>query len=83
MTMVFSGKMFVANLMPTFMLHMFSWNPLFHIIDQTRGFAFINYSPRNSSLTYPVYAMLALLMIGLMAEFVTRKAVSLSWSAGR
>lgn len=83
LNMVFSGKMFVANLMPTFMLHMFAWNPLFHIIDQTRGFAFINYSPRNSSLTYPVYAMLALLMIGLMAEFVTRKAVSLSWSAGR
>ena len=81
--MVFSGKMFVANTMPSFMLHMFSWNPLFHLIDQTRGFAFINYSPRNSSLTYPVYATLALLMIGLMAEFVTRRAVSLSWSAGR
>ncbi|CAM3170648.1 ABC-type polysaccharide/polyol phosphate export permease [Paracoccus aminovorans] len=81
--MVFSGKMFVANTMPGFMLHMFTWNPLFHIIDQTRGFAFINYSPRNSSLTYPVYATLALLMIGLMAEFVTRRAVSLSWSSGR
>ena len=26
---------------------------------------------------------LALLMIGLMAEFVTRKSVSISWSAGR
>ncbi len=81
--MVFSGKMFVANTMPSFMLHLFAWNPLFHIIDQTRGFAFINYSPRNSSLEYPVYATLALLMIGLMAEFVTRKAVSISWSAGR
>ncbi|WP_199258053.1 ABC transporter permease [Paracoccus binzhouensis] len=81
--MVFSGKMFVANLMPGAMLHLFSWNPLFHVIDQTRGFAFINYSPRNSSLDYPVYAALTLLMIGLMAEFVTRKAVSISWSAGR
>lgn len=83
LNMVFSGKMFVANMMPTMMLHMFSWNPLFHIIDQTRGFAFINYSPRNSSLEYPIYAMLALLMVGLMGEFVTRKAVSISWSAGR
>ena len=81
--MIFSGKMFVANNMPTFMLHMFSWNPLFHIIDQTRGYAFINYSPRNSSVMYPVYAIIVLLMIGLMAEFVTRKAVSVSWSAGR
>ena len=83
LNMVFSGKMFVANMMPTMMLHMFWWNPLFHIIDQTRGFAFINYSPRNSSLEYPVYATLTLLMIGLMAEFVTRKAVSISWQAGR
>lgn len=81
--MVFSGKMFVANLMPSALLHMFSWNPLFHVIDQTRGFAFINYSPRNSSLDYPLYATLTLLMIGLMAEFVTRRTVSISWSAGR
>ena len=83
LNMVFSGKMFVANTLPTALLHMFSWNPLFHIIDQTRGYAFINYSPRNSNLEYPVYATLALLMIGLMGEFVTRKAVSISWSAGR
>lgn len=83
LNMVFSGKMFVANTMPSVMLHIFSWNPLFHIIDQTRGFAFINYSPRNSSLEYPVYATLTLLMIGLMAEFVTRKSASISWSAGR
>lgn len=83
LNMVFSGKMFVANTLPTFMLHMFAWNPLFHIIDQTRGFLFINYTPHNSSLTYPVYATLALLMIGLMAEFVTRKSASVSWSAGR
>lgn len=81
--MVFSGKMFVANLMPSAMLQMFSWNPLFHLIDQTRGFAFINYSPRNSSLDYPLYATLTLLMIGLMAEYATRKAVSISWAAGR
>ncbi|MBD9526096.1 MULTISPECIES: ABC transporter permease [Paracoccus] len=81
--MVFSGKMFVANTMPTFLLHSFTWNPLFHIIDQTRGFAFINYSPRNSSLSYPIYCVIALLMIGLMAEFVTRKSVSVSTMAGR
>lgn len=83
MNMIFSGKMFVANTLPAFMLHAFSWNPLFHIIDQTRGFAFINYSPRNSSITYPVYCIVALLMIGLMAEYVSRKSVSISTLAGR
>ncbi|MTH62803.1 ABC transporter permease [Paracoccus shanxieyensis] len=81
--MIFSGKMFVANTMPAFLLHAFSWNPLFHVIDQTRGFAFINYVPRNSSLSYPVYCIVALLMIGLMAEFVTRKSISISTMAGR
>lgn len=83
MNMIFSGKMFVANTMPTFLLHAFAWNPLFHIIDQTRGFAFINYSPRNTSLSYPVYCIIGLLMIGLMAEYVSRKSVSISTLAGR
>ncbi|CAN0582107.1 unnamed protein product, partial [Ectocarpus sp. 12 AP-2014] len=36
--MIASGKMFVANSLPGFMLAMFDWNPLFHIIDQSRGF---------------------------------------------
>ena len=81
--MIASGKMFVANTLPTFMLHMFGWNPLFHLIDQTRGFAFINYVPRNTNLSYPVYAIIAVTMIGLMSEFVTRNTASISWSAGR
>ncbi|WP_312525495.1 ABC transporter [Paracoccus sp. (in: a-proteobacteria)] len=81
--MIASGKMFVANTLPTFMLHMFAWNPLFHMIDQVRGYAFINYTPHNSSLSYAIYMTLAMMMIGLMAEFVTRNAVSLSWNSGR
>lgn len=81
--MIASGKMFVANAMPGFLIGMFDWNPLFHIIDQARGFIFINYSPHHTSVAYPVWAGLGLLMIGLMAEFVTRNAASVSWSAGR
>lgn len=79
--MIASGKMFVANTLPSFMLAMFDWNPLFHCIDQARGFAFINYYPRNSSVIYPLYFALAFLMIGLMLEFFTRKNLSASWSA--
>lgn len=79
--MIASGKMFVANVLPTMMLNMFDWNPLFHVIDQARGYAFINYSPRNSNWEYAVWFTLACLMIGLMLEFVTRNARSLSWSA--
>lgn len=81
--MIASGKMFVANTLPTFMLKMFDWNPLFHTIDQSRGFIFINYYPRNSSITYPLVLGLIFLMLGLMGDFYTRKHASLSWGAKR
>lgn len=81
--MVASGKMFVANALPNYLLYYFDWNPLFHIIDQTRGYAFINYTPHHSSLHYAVGFTLAVLMLGLMGEFVTRQHESASWSAGR
>ncbi|MEM9348618.1 MAG: ABC transporter permease [Pseudomonadota bacterium] len=79
--MIASGKMFVANSLPPFMLAMFDWNPLFHAIDQARGFAFINYTPRNSVIDYPIYLSLVLIMIGFMLEFYTRKHASESWGA--
>jgi len=81
--MIASGKMFVANTLPSYMLAMFDWNPLFHCIDQARGFVFINYFPRNSSIEYPLYLGLILLMIGLLGEFYTRQQASLSWEARR
>ena len=81
--MIASGKMFVANTLPASMLAMFDWNPLFHTIDQARGYAFVDYNPRNSNWEYALYLSLALLMIGLMAEFYTRKHASASWSARR
>ncbi|WP_425074379.1 ABC transporter permease [Sagittula sp. S175] len=81
--MIASGKMFVANTLPGYMLVMFDWNPLFHTIDQSRGYAFANYNPRNSSWEYAFYVSIVLLMIGLMGEFYTRKHASASWSARR
>lgn len=81
--MIASGKMFVANTMPGYMLVMFDWNPLFHTIDQSRGYAFINYNPRNSEWEYAFYLSIALICIGLMGEFFTRKHASASWNARR
>ncbi|MBY6049497.1 ABC transporter permease [Vannielia litorea] len=81
--MVASGKMFLANSLPAYMLPFFDWNPLFHTIDQARGFAFINYNPHYSSITYPVLLSLTLIMLGLLGEFFTRKRVSMSWNAKR
>lgn len=81
--MIASGKMFVANTMPGYILVMFDWNPLFHVIDQTRGFVFINYNPHFSSVSYPLQIGMILIVIGMMFEFYTRRNASISWSAGR
>jgi len=77
--MVASGKMFVANNLPGFMLVFFTWNPLFHAIDQARGYTFINYTPIHSSATYPLYFGLACAVLGLMGTFYTRQRASISW----
>lgn len=76
-----SGKMFVANSLPGFILPWFTWNPLFHIIDQARGFAFLNYTPHYTNLWYPLTVTFGLLLLGLMGEFYTRRRASLSWGA--
>jgi ABC-type polysaccharide/polyol phosphate export permease len=81
--MLASGKMFVANTLPSFMLVMFDWNPLFHCVDQARGMMFINYSPMNSNLSYPLKVALVAVVLGLMGEFFTRKRASMSWGATR
>lgn len=81
--MIASGKMFVANSLPADRRHMFDWNPLFHAIDQARGYTFINYNPHYTSYTYPLILSVVLLMVGLMGEFYTRKHASISWTAGK
>ena len=81
--MIASGKMFVANSLPSFMLAMFDWNPLFHCIDQTRGFVFLNYNPRYTEWDYAIWVSLVLIMFGLMGEFYTRRHASISWDARR
>lgn len=81
--MIASGKMFVVNLLPANRRSLFDWNPLFHIIDQSRGFVFVNYNPMHTNWEYAITMAIIALMLGLMGEFYTRKHASLSWSARR
>jgi ABC-type polysaccharide/polyol phosphate export permease len=76
-----SGKMFVANMLPGFLMPYFDWNPLFHIIDQARGYAFLNYTPHYTSVSYAFWVAVTALVLGLMGEAFTRKQASISWSA--
>lgn len=79
--MIASGKMFVANQLPGTMLAFFDWNPLFHAIDQARGYTFINYNPHHTSVSYALWVAIGMLMLGLMGEYYTRKQASASWAA--
>lgn len=81
--MIFSGKMFVANMMPSMMLPAFRWNPLFHVIDQTRGHIFVNYFPHVTNPMYPLHFVAGALLFGMMFESYTRKHASASWDAKR
>ncbi|MEJ6404919.1 ABC transporter permease [Yoonia sp. 2307UL14-13] len=81
--MIASGKMFVANALPASKLALFDWNPLFHIIDQCRGYVFLHYNPHFTSWGYALNVSIVLIVIGMMGEFYTRRHVSPSWTAGR
>ncbi|MEM6480254.1 MAG: ABC transporter permease [Pseudomonadota bacterium] len=81
--MVASGKLFVANMLPSYMVAYFDWNPLFHVIDQCRGFIFVNYFPRTTDYVYAIKVGLVLMIIGLLGEFYTRQYASASWAARR
>lgn len=78
-----SGKMVLANNLAPNRRSWFDWNPLFHTIDQARGFIFLNYTPRFTSYEYAIYYALVCIMIGLMAEFFTRQHASASWNKRR
>jgi ABC-type polysaccharide/polyol phosphate export permease len=81
--MIASGKMFLANTLPTAKIHWFWWNPLFHIIDQTRGFVFLNYNPHYTSINYAIWATFILVFFGLLGDRFTEQYASASWSAGK
>ena len=83
LNMIASGKMLVANNTKTEMRSLFDWNPLFHTIDQGRGFMFLNYTPRYTSAEYAIKVAMVCVMIGLMAEFFTRQHISASWNKRR
>ena len=78
-----SGKMVLANNLASSRRDWFDWNPLFHTIDQARGFIFLNYTPRYTDYHYAIYYALICMMIGLMAEFFTRQHASASWNKRR
>ncbi len=81
--MIFSGKMVLAGTLPGYVLPFFTWNPLFHTIDQARGHVFINYNASVTNWHYTAWLAIIFFVLGLMGEFYTRRMASLSWDARR
>lgn len=81
LNMIFSGKMLAANTLPATILPWFTWNPLFHAIDQARDGTFINYTAKNTNIEYVVYVSLAILVVAFMIEHLGRRYASKSWDA--
>lgn len=77
-----SGKFMPAAYLPASMVAYFSWNPLFHAIDQIRVAAFVNYNSDVTNLTYPFWFTVIAFTFGLMGEFWARKNLSKSKHGG-
>ncbi len=77
-----SGKFLPAAYMPSAMIPWFTWNPLFHCIDQARVATFVNYNSSVTSISYPIWFTLSALLFGLMGEFWARKTLSKSKHGG-
>ena len=68
-----SGKFTNANVIPNEALPFFTWNPMFHLIDQMRGAAFVNYTPHNTNLVYPIIVMFFLVVAGhILHDYMLR-----------
>ena len=59
-----SGKFTNANVLPGEMLDIMRWNPLFHLIDQMRDAAFVNYTAKYTNMVYPTICCFILLFLG-------------------
>jgi ABC-type polysaccharide/polyol phosphate export permease len=77
-----SGKFFVANQLPGFMRPFMDWNPLFHLLDQSRSAAFVNYTARTTSMDYAIIVFLVLLVIAMLVENYVRRNYSQSHMPG-
>jgi len=75
-----SGKFFLGNNAP--FREFYDWNPLFHIIDQTRTGVFVNYTAHTTSLGYPLIFCFIALVVGFLGENYVRRHYSVSHFPG-
>ncbi|MEO1491525.1 MAG: ABC transporter permease [Pseudomonadota bacterium] len=77
-----SGKLFVANTLPGFIRWTMDWNPLYHLLDQARSAAFLNYTAHTTTLGYPVMVICILVVFAALIENYVRVNFSASHAPG-
>ena len=77
-----SGKFFVANMIGSDWRIFMDWNPLFHLLDQSRDASFLNYTARTTNMEYPIIVYLAILVIAMLVEHFVRTNYSQSHMPG-
>ena len=77
-----SGKFFVANLLSADIRWFMDWNPLFHLLDQSRDASFLNYTARTTNMEYPIIVYLVILVVAMLIEHYVRVNYSRSHMAG-
>ena len=77
-----SGKFFVANMIGSDWRYFMDWNPLFHLLDQSRDAAFLNYTARTTTMEYAIIVYLVVLVFAMLVEHFVRINYSTSHMAG-
>jgi capsular polysaccharide transport system permease protein len=68
-----SGIFFTATMVPQKYLHLFDWNPIFHIIELTRQAMFVGYTSPIGDWQYVAFCALVANAAGLMLYQVSRQ----------
>lgn len=77
-----SGKLFVANTLPGIIRPYMDWNPLYHLLDQARSAAFLNYTAHTTSMAYPITVICVLVVMAALIENYVRVNFSASHAPG-
>ena len=77
-----SGKFFIANNLPSNIRPFMDWNPLFHLLDQSRSAAFVNYNARTTSMDYAIIVFMVILVLAMLVEHYVRTNYSQSHMPG-
>lgn len=68
-----SGIFYTATMIPSQYWYLFTWNPVFHVIELSRDAMFVSYTTPVGSFSYVAFLTLVFVSIGLMLYWTNRR----------